>query len=608
MNTTPTAEDASFLPRWDVSVVYPSLTSPEFEAGFSEAVTAIHGLQQLFDAEGIRAPEGNAAPTIDDALVARFERVTNAFNEVLRQVGTVRAFIHAFVTTDSRDALAQGKASELRREGVTLGNLGTRFTAWLGALDVEALIARSPVAADHAYYLHEAQIAARHQLSPAEEELAADLSLSGAGAWAKLHSDLTSQITVPLDGREEPMSVIRALASDSARDVRRRAYEAELVAWEKNALPLAAALNAIKHEQNVLARRRGWGEALDVALFNNHIDRPTLDAMLSAARKSFPHFRRYFQAKARLVSGDERLPWFDLFAPVGETTVHWDWGRAESFVAEQFGNYSDRMRAFAERSFRERWIDAEPRPGKRDGAFCMPLRADESRILQNYKPAFGGVSTLAHELGHAYHNVCLAERTPLQKGTPSTLAETASIFCETIIRQAALTDGGDAQDQIAILEASLQGSSQVVVDITSRFDFEAAVLTRRKDRELSVPELNEIMLQTQRDTYGDGLDEAVLHPYMWAVKGHYYGPTFYNFPYMFGLLFALGLYAQYQADPDGFRARYDELLSLTGMATAAELAERFGIDIRDEAFWASSLEVIRGDVDRFEALARDLRP
>jgi oligoendopeptidase F len=261
------------------------------------------------------------------------------------------------------------------------------------------------------------------------------------------------------------------------------------------------------------------------------------------------------------------------------------------------------MRAFAERAFRERWIDAEPRPGKEDGAFCMWLVSDQSRVLANFKPAFGGMSTLAHELGHGYHNMCLAPRTPLQRATPMTLAETASIFCETIVRQAALQRAA-ASERIEILEASLQGSCQIVVDITSRFLFESAVFERRQARELSVAELGELMLESQRQTYGDGLDAAVLHPYMWAAKSHYYSPSrsFYNFPYMFGLLFGLGLYARYTADPEGFKAGYDELLSSTGLADAATLAARFDIDIRTPAFWRASLDIIRADIAQFEEL------
>jgi oligoendopeptidase F len=281
----------------------------------------------------------------------------------------------------------------------------------------------------------------------------------------------------------------------------------------------------------------------------------------------------------------------------------WTFDGARDFIVEQFGTYSPRLAAFAERAFRERWIDAEPRPGKRDGAFCMMVRRDESRVMANYKPAFAGMSTLAHELGHGYHNLNLADCTMLQRETPMTLAETASIFCETIVREAALSRASDAE-RLGILEASLQGTCQVVVDITSRFLFERRVFEGRQKRELSVEELNALMLDAQRETYGDGLDPELLHPSMWAVKTHYYSPgrSFYNFPYMFGQLFGLGLYARYRQDPEGFRASYDALLASTGLADAATLAARFGIDIRTPEFWAASLDIVRAEIARFESL------
>lgn len=600
------AADAAALPHWDMTPIFPSLESPEFERGFRHTVEEIAALGALFDRLGVSGE--NAPKAVNAAAVQAYEDATEKFNLVLDEIRIVRAYISAFVTTDSRNALAQAKASELRRESIPLSLLSTRYTAWIGAMDVEALIAASPVAQAHAFSLREAKIAAAHLLPPAEEELTARLSLSGGSAWAKLHGDLTSQLTVPfrLAGADAPMeavpmSVIRGLATDADGDVRRRAYEAEIAAWERAALPLAAAINSIKYETGVLSARRGWESPLEAACFHNHIDRATLEAMLSAARASFPDFRRYLRAKARALSGRERLPWYDLFAPMGESRQAWDWADATGFIAEQFGAYSEKMRRFAERAFGERWVDAEPRPGKRDGAFCMSVRADESRILQNYRPSYDGVSTLAHELGHGYHNLCLFGRTPLQRGTPMTLAETASIFCETVVKEAAVQTG-DREEQIAVLEASLQGQCQVVVDITSRFLFEQRLIEARQQRELSVEELNGLMLGAQRETYGDGLDDALLHPYMWAVKGHYYGSTFYNFPYMFGLLFGLGLYARYREDPTGFRAGYDDLLSQTGMADAATLAARFGFDIREESFWRDSLTVIAADIDRFEAL------
>ncbi len=594
---------ATALPHWDMTVVYPSLESPEFEQGFATVVQDIADLAQLFDEQGIGADGADRSAA---AAVTTFEQVIERYNAVLDETRTLSAYISSFVATDSRNNLAQAKLSELQQHTMRLSQLTTRFTAWLGAQDIETLIANSQVARDHAFALRRGKQQAEHLMSPAEEALAAELNLSSGTAWTKLHNTVTSQLTVPLerDGRTEvlPMSVVRNLAYEADRDVRRKAYEAELEGWKGVTVPLAAALNSIKGEVNTLAYRRGWESPLDAALFTNNIDRQTLDAMLTAARETFPDFRRYLHTKARAI-GVGRLAWYDMFAPVGTSTKVWPYDEATTFIVEQFGTYSDRMSEFAARAFRENWIDAEPRPGKRDGAFCTTLRGAESRVFTNYKPAFGGVSTLAHELGHAYHNLNLAHRTMVQRSTPMTLAETASIFCETIIRQAALANA-DAQEQIAILEASLQGSCQIVVDITSRFLFEQRVFETRRQRELTVDELNALMLEAQRETYGDGLDQDLLHPYMWAMKPHYYstGLSFYNYPYMFGLLFGLGLYARYQRDPEAFKASYDELLASTGLADAATLAERFNIDIRTTDFWRASLSLVRADIDRFEQL------
>ncbi|MBC8136628.1 MAG: M3 family oligoendopeptidase [Fibrella sp.] len=610
------------MPRWDTSAFFPSLNSPEFDTAFDALIAEIAALRQLWDRENIaaRIPKSQTASA---EIVRAYEAATNAYNALLDNSRIVNGYIALFTSTDSRDALAQAKRSELQKHLVTLGVCGTRYTAFLGSLDPESLLAASEIARKHEYYIREAQIAATHQMSPAEEELSALLYPSGGGAWSKLHSDLTSQLAVPFTGKTGetqalPMSVIRAMATDPDGDTRHTAYEAELAAWQTVAVPLAAAMNSIKYETDAIAQQRGWESPIDSAAFGNHIDRETLDAMLSAARKSFPMFRKYLRAKGKVVSGkrsatnpgedgapasDHSLPWYDMFAPVGDAAANkaYSWAEAETFVAEQFGVYSPKLRGFAERAFREKWIDAESRPGKSGGAFCMSMRGSESRILHNYRPSFDSVSTLAHELGHGYHNLCLAERTALQSGTPMTLAETASIFCETIVKEAVLKTANPAE-QVAILEASLQGQCQVVVDITSRFLFEKGVFERRRERELSVDEFCTLMTDAQKDTYGDGLDETKLHPFMWAVKGHYYGATFYNFPYMFGLLFGLGLYAQYQTEGESFRPRYDELLSRTGMTEAATLANGFGINIRDEAFWKSSLDLIGQDIEKFIAL------
>jgi pepF/M3 family oligoendopeptidase len=593
------------LPRWDMSVIYPGLESLEFEEGFRGVNISIAGLEALFDARGIGSTPPGRLLLAD--VVATFEEIIDRYTSVLEEVQTMSAYITAFVSTNSRDALAQARQSELQQETTRLHKLGTRLTAWIGQIDIEALIQDSPVASDHAFWLRQAKIRASHLMSPEEEGLAAELNVTGGSAWSRLHGNISSQLLVPLELQGEveqlPMSVIRTLAFDTRREVRRAAYEAELAGWQRIAVSLAASLNSIKGEVNTLTYRRGWESPLDAALFDASIDRETLDAMMAAAYEALPDFRRYLKAKARML-GLPVLAWYDLFAPVGESSRPRQFADAENFIVEQFGTYSGRMSDFAARAFNERWIDAEPREGKRDGAFCMPLRADESRVFANFKASFEGMSTLAHELGHGYHNLNLAGRTILQRSTPMTLAETASIFCETIVQQAALRRA-DKAEQLEILEAALQGSCQVVVDITSRFLFEQEVFESRRQRELSVEELCGAMLDAQRKAYGDGLDQELLHPYMWAMKPHYYSTSrsFYNFPYMFGLLFGLGLYSRYQEDPEEFKASYDELLSSTGLADAATLAGRFGIETRMPAFWQSSFQVIREQVDRFEAMA-----
>ena len=593
------------LPHWDMTVVYPGLESQEFAQGFARGIQDINDLAHLFDTYHIME---QASTPLNNKTIKAFEAVVERLNAVLDTTRTLSAYIMCFVTTNTSDNLAQARMSELQQATIILSQLDTRFAAWIGSLDVEALIGRSTLAREHAFMLRKAKLRAGHLMTPPEEALASELNVSSGTAWSKLHSDVTSQLIVPLelDGQlqELPMSMVRNLAYEADRDLRRRAYEAELAGWKRVAVPLAAALNSIKGEVNALVKRRNWASPLEASLFDSNIDRQALDAMLLAARESFPDFRRYLDAKARML-GLTRLAWYDLFAPVGKDDRVWEYDEAAAFIIDQFGTFSSRLSNFAARAFREQWIDAEPRAGKVDGAFCISLYKDESRVLANYKPSYEGMSTLAHELGHGYHNLNLAQRTALQRDTPMTLAETASIFCETIIRNAALQRAG-TQEQIAILEASLQGSCQIVVDISSRFLFEQRLFEKRKQRELSIDELNALMLETQSETYGDGLDASALHPYMWAMKPHYYSTelSFYNYPYMFGLLFGLGLYARYQHDPETFKTGYDDLLSSTGLADAATLAERFGIDIRSVDFWRSSLNIIRADIDRFEALSR----
>jgi pepF/M3 family oligoendopeptidase len=596
------------IPHWDLTNVYPSLESPEFDAALGSVKDQIDALEAYF-AETLSktdasTPVAELAQTVGEAI----ER----FNRLFELSGTIQAYIGSFVSTNSRDTLAMKKMSAFQMVGVRVQNLATQLQAWIGKLApvLDGIIAANESAKSHTFTLKNAALQSKYMMSAAEESLAAELSLSSSEAWSKLHGTLTSQLSVDfeLDGevKKLPTPALINLRGHPDESVRRRAYEAEMVAWKTIEEALAAAMNGVKGTTNTLDQRRGREDALHSAIDQARIDRPTLEAMLSAMSDSFPVFRRYFKAKAKHL-GKETLAWWDLSAPLGESHKTYTWDESREFILTQFGKFSPDLAAFAERAFQNNWIDAEQRDGKRGGAFCMGVPGvQESRVLCNFDGTLDQVSTIAHELGHAFHNECAykAGKTELQQDTPMTLAETASIMCETIVMEALLAQTSDPAEQLAILDTRLVGDSQVIVDIYSRYLFEKEVFERRAKSELSPDELSEIMERAQKATYGDGLDERYLMKYMWTWKPHYYRTdvSFYNFPYAFGLLFATGLYAIYEQRGADFLPDYVNLLASTGEAYAADLADRFGINIREKKFWADSLAIIAKKIDRYCAL------
>jgi pepF/M3 family oligoendopeptidase len=585
-----------------MAVIYPAIDSPEFAAAFDSYANELDRIARLFDEMGVRRRDHEA---VDAATVAAYEDITRLLNDLGQQARTLGSYVGCFTSTDASDEEAQKAESLLHQRYVLHDQLSTRYVAWVGTMDLEALLAGSETARDHERTLRRARYSAERQMAEGEEILASELRPSGISAWARLHGEMSALLSAEVDlpeGRQTlPIAKVRSLANEGDRAVRRAGYEAELEAWKRVEVPLAAALNGVKGFQQVLRKRRGYADDVEPTLMSNGIDRPTLDAMQRACVETFPDFRRYFRAKARLL-GLEKLEWYDLFAPVGSLSRRYTWAEAEEVVALNFGVYSERMEAFARRSYAEQWIDAEPRMGKEGGAYCTGILPGVSRIMMNFDGSFSNVSTLAHELGHAYHNLNMVGRTSLQRESPMTLNETASIFCETLLFEAALAEA-EGEEKLVLLDTSLQRDSQTVVDIHSRFLFESRVFEQRAQRDLSVSEFKELMVQAQRETYGDGL--ASYHAYMWAVKGHYYGPLFYNYPYTFGMLFATGLYARYKQGPEAFRANYDAFLSRTGMADARTLASTFGIDTADVAFWRSSLDQVRDQIAEFERLAAE---
>lgn len=592
-------------PRWDLTNVYPSLESVEFKAAYDHFKTKVSDLGDYFveviGKTDSKTPPGQLGPIVGE--------VVDRFNAVYTLSATLEPYIYSFVSTDSHNKTALRALSEYEQASLALQNLNVQMKAWLGKIApaLDKSLEYSITAKAHAFMLKEAADQSKYLMSEPEEALAAELSLSGGNAWGKLQGTITSQLSVDFELGGEiqklPMPALINLRSHPDEETRHRAYDAENAAWDSVRETLAACLNGVKGEVITLNKRRGRKDALDSAIEQARIDRTTLEAMLAAMEASFPLFRRYFKHKARLL-GKEKLAWWDLFAPVGKAGKSYSFEEAGNFILENFNDFSPELKNFCKRAFDNHWIDAEMRDGKRGGGFCMPVQGvKESRILVNFDGSQDQISTIAHELGHAFHNECAYQfdKTPLQQLTPMTLAETASTFCETIATEAVLAQVTDPLEELAVLETQLNGASQIIVDIYSRYLFEKEVFERRIQAELSPDDFCEIMEYAQKATYGDGLDERYLQNYMWTWKPHYYSTdlSFYNFPYAFGLLFGTGLYAIYQRRGADFVEDYKSLLASTGEVMAADLADRFGINIRTRKFWDDSIAILAKSVDRY---------
>src|SRR6266508_6916418 len=444
-------------PRWDLSNVYPSLESKEFKAAVANYKKQVAAFEKFFKNK-LRKTDAKAKAKDLTPLVGK---AIDQINKIQTLSATIVPFIYSYVTTDSHNKVAMKTLSEFEQASLPMNQLMTQFTAWLGKIapKLDKVIPNDKSAKAHAFMLREAAEQSKYLMSDAEEALAAELSLSGGNAFEKLQGTVTSQLSVDfeLDGKTQklPMPALINLRSHPDEATRHRAYEAENQAWETVKETLAACLNGVKGEAITLNKKRGRKDAIHSSLDAARLDRKTLEAMLAAMKDSFPMFRKYFNAKAKKID-KEKLAWWDVFAPVGKTDKVYSFEEACNFILENFGKFSPDLAAFAKRAFDNNWIDAEQRDGKRGGAFCMEVQAvKESRVLSNFDGSFDQVSTLAHELGHGFHNECAyqAKKTVLQQLTPMTLAETASTMCETIVTEAVLASTQRSEEHTSELQS-----------------------------------------------------------------------------------------------------------------------------------------------------------
>ncbi len=497
--------------------------------------------------------------------------------------------------------------SVLRNMINTMTLQDVKFSRFLLTIDNLDKVLKELKLEHYNYMFNRMLSSSKRLLTEKEEVLYSKMKMVSSDSWSRLQKLLTSNLMADYNNQEVTLSYIRNLAYENDPKVRLDAYNAELKCYEKVEETLALSLCNIKREVNMLAELRGYESALEKTLETSKMKKETLDAMLSAMKDSLPNFESYFKAKANYLGHKDGLPFYDLFAPIGSLDKTYSYEEGKQLVIDNFNSFSTKLGDFAKKAFDKEWIDVEPYKGKVGGAFCANFPGlKQSRILMNYQGSLSDVSTLAHELGHGYHGEVISDNKTLNTGYPMPLAETASILCETIVMNNLMSTLTDDKELLSVLEISLQGDSQVIVDIMSRYLFEEKLMANTKDRTLTANDLKEYMIQAQKDTYGNGLDSNFMHPYMWACKGHYYsaGLNFYNFPYAFGLLYAKGLYAKYLENKEEFVKNYDAMLLKTGEASVEDVALTMGIDVTKKDFWASSLNIIKKDIDKFIELTK----
>jgi len=575
--------------RWDLDRIYNGFDDPAFEADLA-ALKQEAGKIEAFAAELSRLEPAEGLHR-GIALQERFSDLVNklAGYASLRQ------------SADTRDPDA---GSQMGRVMAVYSGVAAPFAAfedWASKLpNLMELVEQDNFLKDYRFMFSKMAESSRYLLPAIGEAVMAKLSMSGSDAWSDLQSYLTSTVPVSYRGQTTNLSAIRNLAYDPDPQVRKDAYKAEIACYDRIKDAVAFALNSIKLETISDCQLRGYESPLARTLKKSDVKRETLEAMLGAMDEYLPKFWQYLKVKAKALGHENGLPWYDLFAPMGNSSTKFTAEDAKKFLVEQFASFNPEEADMIAEAFDNAWIDFYPRDGKRGGAFCAGVEClGESRILTNFDGMFTDVVTLAHELGHAYHNLCIRDHRTLNQGYSMPVAETASTFNECVVMASAIGKAANKDEKLALIESQLQDATQIICDIYSRYRFETMVFANREEKFMHADTLCQYMLDAQKQSYGDGLDHDCLHPYMWVCKSHYYGPTFYNFPYPFGGLFARGLYAQYEQEGAAFVPKYRKLLYTTPVATAEDAAKVADIDLTDKNFWRGALQTIADQIDLF---------
>ncbi len=579
--------------EWSLDIFYKGIDDPAFSADIQRLEETVNEYKNKI-----------ASLSYDDTVITLRQIID------LKETTTVLArkllgYMSLRRSTNSADTEVSVPQTKLSMLLASTAKENVMFEKYVGGIEnIADVIAQDEVLSQYAFYFKEIQESVSHNMSDEAEDVFARMNMSGGKAWGDLTSYLTSTLQVEYDGGVTTLPAIRALAESDDAEVRKKAYEAELASYSKVKDAIAFSLNSIKAQVNTEAELRGYEDALAITLAQSRMQKETLNAMFEAMREYMPKFREYLKHKAKLLGHENGMPWYDIFAPIGKAgSKTFSAQDAHTYLVEHFESFAPDLAQMVDEAFKNEWIDFFSRPGKSGGAFCSNLPfLKQSRVLTNFSGSFGSVVTLAHELGHAYHGMMIQEHRPLNTGYSMPVAETASNFNELIIVNDAIAKSS-GEEKIFLIESQIQDCTQIIVDIYSRFLFEDEVIRRRKNTFMFAKDLEEIMLNAQREAFGDALDPNYMHPYMWCCKSHYYraGLSYYNFPYAFGGLFSRGLYAKFLEEGEKFLPKYRALLKATTVDSCENVAKIAGIDLTNPEFWRKSLDIITEKIDEFIA-------
>ena len=577
--------------EWNLDILYAGFDDPKYSEDI-ELVTK--------EIEALSALAGGIANMDEATLVSEYVAISERLNLLASKVGIFASLNYSANTKNTEAASALGRLMGMLSATAAPSTKISQAIAQIS--DLDAIITCNPALEEYRYMLSNIQRDSQHLLSDKEEALFAKMNISGAGAWSDLHSSLTSSVTATVDGKEMPLFSVRNLAYSPDPETRKKAYEAELACYDKIKDSVAFALNSIKLQVLNECEMRGYESPLAKTLYTSRMKKETLDALLSAMEEYMPTFRKYLKAKAKALGHEGSLPWYDLFAPMGKNDKEYTTEDAREYLLNIFKKFDVELHDMVKSAFDNAWIDFYPREGKVGGAFdCGVPSAKQSRVLTNFDGSFSDVVTLAHELGHSFHDRQVFKNSILNQDYSMPVAETASTFNEVLVMSTAIKEASDKDEKIALIESELMDACQIICDIYSRFTFEKSVFDNRTAEFMDADRLSALMLEAQKKAYGDGLDENCMHQYMWVCKGHYYsgGLSFYNFPYAFGGLFARGLYAKYESEGQAFVDTYKEMLRATAVMDIEDCAKIAGIDLTDKGFWCEGLKVIKKEIDEF---------